>query len=110
MAIYPGCGCGSYWNNFPASVCGTWETPTVEDLGQCSPRRVKLTCEAPVLPVAQCADESYEVIYDPTNIDNPFSISATLFDECCLPITDENSEPITLIINQMGGYASGICP
>lgn len=102
-------GC-NWWDNAPQSVCGTFETPEVEDLGQCASYRVKITCDAPTLPVAQCLDDAYEVIYQPDNIDNPFAILGTLFNECCAAITDQNGNPIMLLVNQMGGYPDGVCP
>lgn len=111
MSYRPGCGCGNWWNNFPQSICGSFELPddAVEDQGHCSSRRVKITCEAPTLPVAQCEDETYEVIYQPENVTNPFAILATLFDNCCLPITDEDGEPITTILTQPSGAPAGTC-
>lgn len=111
MSNWGGCGCGNWWDNFPRSICGSFELPddAVEDQGQCSPRRVKITCEAPVLPVAQCEDDTYEVIYQPENTDNPFAILATLFDNCCLPITDDNDLPIITIITATSGAPSGAC-
>lgn len=79
-------------------MCGEFETPTTPDQGQCSPRRVKINGEAPVLPVAQCEDDEYTTIYQPENVDHPFSVSARLFDEQCQVITDENGEAITIIL------------
>jgi hypothetical protein len=109
MAWNGGCGCGNWWNGPARNVCGTFEEPEVEDQGQCSPRHVRITCEAPVLPEAQCDDEEYETIYQPENVDNPFAISARLFNECCEEITDENGEAITLILTQTSGADSGTC-
>ena len=79
-------------------MCGTFPTPTVADEGQCEAYRVKTDCEAPVVPIAQCADDQYITIFQPENVDHPFAVSARLFDESCIPITDETGAAITLII------------
>lgn len=90
----------SPWNCAPnvCRVCGEFPTPVVEDLGRCSPHRVKTDCEAPVLPVIQCNDDEYRTIYQPENVDHPFAVSARLFDENCEPIWDQNGNDITLIL------------
>lgn len=98
----PGCGCGNWWNNAPLGPCGPFDDPTVADEGQCSPAKVKITCEAPTLPVAQCNDSLYQVVYQPENVDNPFGIIASLFNEACAAITDQNGGTITLFLTQMG--------
>ncbi len=95
MALTP---CGNPWNNTVRSECGTFDDPVVEDQGQCHSYRVKITCEGPTLPTPQCADDTYETLYTPEDEDSPFKVSAKLFDENCAAITDENAEPITLII------------
>lgn len=107
-----GCGCGNPWDNNGSTrnVCGEFPEPTNPDQGRCSPYRVKILNEAPALPVAQCEDEEYTTIYQPENTEAPFVVSARLFDECCEVIADENGNPITLIIDKLGGYAAGTCP
>lgn len=92
-----GCGCGNWWNNAPQSVCGSFPEPTVPDEGRCAPYRVKIDCEAPVLPVPQCSDDEYTTIYQPEVIDHPFAVLARLFDENCQPINDESAVNITTI-------------
>lgn len=90
----------SPWNCAPnvCRVCGEFPTPTVEDLGACSPYRTKRDCEAPALPVVTCDDTEYRTIYQPENALHPFAVSARLFDENCDPFTDQNGAAITLII------------
>jgi hypothetical protein len=110
MSWNNGCGCGNPWQSSTRAVCGEFVEPTVPDEGRCSPYRVKTDCEAPTIPVAQCEDDQYAVIYQPENEDNPFAISARLFDSCCEAITDESGNPITIIITQTSGAASGTCP
>lgn len=90
--------CGNPWNSSVSDECGTFAEPTVADEGQCSTYRVKRTCEAPTLPVAQCDDDAYETVYDPTDEAAPFKVIATLFDESCVAITDESAEAITLVL------------
>lgn len=77
--------------SFPSTkcVCGTWTIPEDPDEGQCVPYREKRTCDAPVLPVIQCEDDEYTTEFQPENEDNPFKVSARLFDENCEPITDQ---------------------
>ena len=95
MALTP---CCNPWNSTVQSECGTFEEPAVADQGQCHTYRVKRDCAPPALPVAQCADDSYETLYDPEDQLNPFKVSAKLFDENCEAITDESADPITLIL------------
>lgn len=95
---YPGCGCGNWWNNAPQSVCGTFDLPEVEDEGRCASYRVKITCEAPVLPVAQCSDDTYEVVYQPEDTEHPFAILSKLFDDACGVVTDDAGNPITTVV------------
>jgi hypothetical protein len=97
---YPGCGCGNWWSNAPQSICGSFELPdgAVEDQGQCSPYRVKITCEAPTLPVAGCSDDTYEVVYQPEDIEHPFIVLSKLFDSLCDVITDDSGDPITTVV------------
>jgi len=97
MSYSPGCGCGNWWNT-PRSVCGSFEEPTNPDQGRCAPYRVKLDCEAPVLPVPVCEDDSYVTIYQPENITHPFAVAARLFDENCELVTDENGDSIVTLI------------
>ena len=79
-------------------VCGVFATPVVEDLGKCSPHRLKTDCEAPVLPVLQCPDDVAITIFQPQNVAHPFAVSAPLDDQNCDVITDQNGAAITLIL------------
>lgn len=79
-------------------VCGEFPTPTIEDSGRCWPHRVKIDCNGPTLPVAQCADDLYITIAQPDNVLYPFAVSARLFDQACNVITDQNGNAITLIL------------
>lgn len=79
-------------------VCGNFETPVVPDEGQCVPYREKRSCEAPDLPIIQCADDEYVTIFQPEDEDNPFKVSARLFDQNCEVITDQNNLPIETYI------------
>lgn len=103
------CGCGNPWNNSVRGVCGTFEKPTVPDGGKCSPHHIKITCEAPVLPVPQCADNEFTVV-PLGDSGTRFGISARIFSECCLPITDESNSPITGVIDGSSGLPQGTCP
>lgn len=94
MANGNGWCCGNPWNNSVEGVCGDFTEPTTPDQGQCAPRRVKRSCEAPDLPVSQCEDDEYTTEYTPENPDSPFTITARLFDEDCELITDESGDPI----------------
>lgn len=87
-----------YPQNPATCVCGTFETPTTPDQGRCFPYREKRDCEAPVLPVPPCADEEYTTVYDPDSTP-PFRVLATLRDENCEIITDENGDPIITTIS-----------
>jgi|SRR6478736_7246181 len=100
MSLNPGfgCGCSNWWNNAPQSVCGSFEEPTVPDEGQCSPYRVKLYGEAPVLPTAQCGDTEYITIYQPEVVERPFVVSARLFDDDCGLVLDNSGLAIGTII------------
>ena len=86
------------WNSSVSGECGTFVEPTVADEGQCSPYRVKITCEAPTLPVAQCSDTAYTTVYNPEDVLHPFYVVASLFDESCIAITDESAAVITLVL------------
>lgn len=86
------------WPNNVGSVavCGEFEIPTVPDLGQCAPYRVKKSCEAPTIPIAPCDDETFYAEYNPDAVspEKPFHIVAGLYDESCLPILDEDGVQI----------------
>ncbi len=97
MSYVPGCGCFNYWNT-PRSVCGTWDEPTVHDKGRCAPYRVKIPCEAPTVPTVECGDTEYETVYDPTNVDHPFTVIARVFDNNCEAILDSDGESILTTI------------
>lgn len=79
-------------------VCGDFSLPVVPDEGQCSPYREKRDCEAPVLPVIQCADDQYTTIAQPGDDVNPFKVQARLFDQSCLPVTDQTGNTILTYI------------
>lgn len=64
-----------------------------EDLGCCDTLPVRITCEAPVLPVPECDEEPAEIVFDP-NTDG-FTVLANLYDTLCSAITDENGSIIT---------------
>lgn len=75
--------------------CGEFSEPEVPDLGCCQPAVHRRDCEAPVVPDANCEDETFEVVVT----DQGLKVSAKIFDEDCLPILDENSDPITTLIS-----------
>lgn len=79
-------------------VCGDFEEPENPDLGQCAPYREKRTCDAPVLPVSECEDDEYTVVFTPTLVP-PFRIIARLFDSNCELILDSNNQPIWTTIS-----------
>ena len=80
------------------SVCGTFTDPDNPDQGQCYPVKVSENCSAPTLPVIQCDDDEYTVEYQPDNTEHPFRVVARVFDEACLPITDESDQNILTYI------------
>ncbi len=90
------CNCGNPWNT-PRSVCGTFDTPVVVDLGRCSPYRVKISCEAPTVPLPECS-EVPEIEYHPENPSHPFTVWSILFDENCSAILDQDDNPIQTLI------------
>jgi len=79
-------------------VCGTFADPTTPDEGTCHPLKVLIDGSAPTLPTTPCPGEVYTTISQPGDADGPFAVSAGLFDESCLPITDESGQQITLIL------------
>ncbi len=80
----------------PQSVCGTFEEPEIEDKGQCSPYRVKITCDAPTLPPNECGEVVSGAVYDP--ITGGFYIISAIYDENCSAILDNNNDPITSLL------------
>ena len=74
--------------------CAPFTDPVVPDLGQCFPYREQRDCEAPVLPVAECVDDTFTIEYDPDQTPM-FRAISTLFDENCSPITDQTLADIT---------------
>lgn len=79
-------------------VCGPpFEKPTNPDQGHCFPYRTKIDCEAPVIPTPQCNNTDAYPVYTPGETP-PFYVVATLFDQNCLPITDQDDAPILTII------------
>jgi len=95
MAYLPTTRCGCSTTNTQI-VCGTFEEPVHPDQGQCSPYRVKLTCEVVELPVPSCNDTSFVMRYD-HNATPKFSVLSTLRDENCNPILDEGGHPIQTV-------------
>lgn len=79
-----------------SAVCGSFAEPVNADQGQTFPLPVKLTCERPDAPVIQCADDQYTTTFDPST--GGFIVSARLFDQNCLPITDQSGQAITTTI------------
>lgn len=78
-------------------ICGPdEEEPLVKDTGSCFPYRVKITCAAPSVPVTPCNDTTAYAEARPGE-SPPFVIIATIYDENCDPIQDENSLPILSI-------------
>ncbi len=92
-----GCGCGNPWNGSVEAICGTFETPLVEDQGRCSPHQTKIESGAPSLPVSQCDDDQFTIIDNPL-FDPPFLVIARLFDQTCSVFTDQNGNPITIVL------------
>lgn len=86
------------------SVCGDFVEPTFTDYGQCNPRRLKRDCRnhlptVPGWPQGGGEPEPVEGCDDP-NITTEFTgfglrTIATIFDENCEAILDENGDPIT---------------
>lgn len=75
-------------------VCRTREIPVLPDAGRCSPRRLKIDCEAPTIPVPSCGDYDFTIIYTPGG-NPPFSVISILRDQNCNPILDEDDDEIT---------------
>lgn len=89
-----GCGCGCGLST--CEVCGEFEEATNPQAGGCAPRRVKISCEAPTLPVGNCDGDIITPIYNPS-LNPPYRIQSILFDELCDPITDQFGEAILVI-------------
>lgn len=77
-------------------ICGEFETPTNEDTGRCHPYRVKIDCEAPVVPTPTCPNDEFTVVFDP-DLTPPFRVTSLLMDENCEPVTDEDGNPIQVV-------------
>jgi hypothetical protein len=88
--------CGYYNSPNTESVCGEFETPTNADAGVCHPYRLKISCEAPVIPDAACGDTEFTVAYDP-DATPKWRITSRTFDENCDPILDEDGNPILTV-------------
>lgn len=91
------CNCGTP-NPTTSCVCGTFTDPVNPDQGVGWPLKRTISCEAPTLPVIECSDPNYTTVFDPTNESAPFSVLASLFDENCLLVTDQDGAPIILTI------------
>lgn len=83
-------------NQSTSAVCGEFTDPTNPDQGQTFPLPVKLTCERPDAPVIECDDDQYVTTFDPST--GGFVVSARLFDQNCLPITDQSGQTILTTI------------
>lgn len=84
-----------------SSVCGEFTEARFPDYGQCWPRRQKRNCtedwdstttatEPPGQP--ECDDEA--TIENTPELSPGYRVIATIFDENCEPILDENDLPI----------------
>lgn len=79
----------------PRDICGTFEEPVIEDLGQCNPLKLTKDCgDPPEKSVPPCDDENFTIEHTPDLIPQ-FRVIATVYDTECNPILDENDEPIT---------------
>lgn len=67
------------------------------DLGCCSPLPVRITCDAPVLPVPECDEEDAVMTYDPDT--EQFTVSSILYDQNCSAILDQNNDAILTLID-----------
>lgn len=72
--------------------------PESEDtsLGCCAPIPVRLTCEAPILPVPACDEEDPEIIYDEET--EEFFAVGRLYDSECSLLTDSTGSPLTALV------------
>lgn len=80
-------------NQSTLMVCGKFEEPVNPDKGKCFPYRVKNDCEAPSVPQNPCNDTDAYIIVDTEN-PTKFIVIATLFDENCEPILDDDGNKI----------------
>ncbi len=87
-----GCGCPS--QNETRQQCGQFEEPSNPDAGGCWPYRVKLSCEAPEIPVPVCEDDEYSTEYTPDDPLAPFRIIARIFDGDCEVLIDGDNAAI----------------
>jgi hypothetical protein len=73
--------------------CETFETLTTPDLGQCSPYRLKLDCDAinTTVPVSSDPNAFLEPDLEATP---PYRLVGSILDEVNGVITDENNDPI----------------
>lgn len=96
---FPG-PCGPFGGNQSiAEVCGKFDdNPANPDQGSCHSLKVARTCAAPDLPVIQCNDANYQTVAQPGNAEHPFAVIAGLFDELCLPVTDQTGAQILTTI------------
>lgn len=88
--------------NFPLSsvgcVCGTFEEPENADAGRCGPPAVKIDCERPAAPQAECGELNFTIEAHPGETP-PFTIISELFDESCDLILDQGGNPILTIVS-----------
>lgn len=64
--------------------------------GCCSPIPVRLTCEAPVLPVPECDEDDVEMVYDEDT--EEFFAVGKLFDSECSVLTDSTGSILTGLV------------
>jgi hypothetical protein len=64
--------------------------------GCCAPIPVRLTCEAPVLPVPACDEEDPEIIYDEDT--EEFFAVGILYDSECSPLSDSAASTLTALV------------
>lgn len=79
-------------------ICGDdFEEPVNPDKGSCFPYRTKISCEAPPVPLPECDDADAYAVFTPDETP-PFYIVATIFDQNCDPITDQDGINILTVI------------
>ncbi len=72
------------------------DEPVLEDAGCCSPLPVRITCEAPVLPVPECDEEPATLTFDEDT--ESFVATVGMFTKACSPWLDKNSDPWLALI------------
>lgn len=72
------------------------QVPEVPDRGCCYPLPLIKSCEAPVVPTPSCDDDEFTLEQSPGG-KIQFRIVSRVFDENCLPIEDEDGNPIITV-------------